>query len=86
MGFINDVILRLGLDPENTVGGEKITLFESSGLLVEGHRGIYSYKPEEIAVKTKKGKLIVGGQKLKIIEINPTEIFINGKIDGIRRE
>lgn len=85
MSFLNDIIIKLGLPPDNCVGGDCVRIFNGGGVLVEGHKGVLNYTSAQIVVKLKKEKLIVDGENLKIIEVNPSEIYISGKIAGVVR-
>jgi len=85
MSFINNALLRLGINPSNLVGGNKISLFDNKGAFIEGHNGVFSIEPHHIIVKLKKQNLAVEGKDLKIIEINKDELYIVGTIDKIER-
>lgn len=80
MGFINDVMNKLGIPPESRAGGYTVNLYDGVGLFVEGHKGILAYTSECIEIRIKREKLIVTGEGLRIIEINQTELYIKGKI------
>jgi sporulation protein YqfC len=85
MSFVNNALLKLGIDPQNLVGGNKISMFDGKAVFIEGHNGIFSYEPEQIIVKLKKENLAVEGKGLKIIEINKDELYIVGTIVKIER-
>ena len=85
MSFLSNTLLKLGVNPENLIGGNKITLYDGKGIFIEGHNGIFSYEPNQIIVKLKKENLSVEGKGLKIIEINKDELYIVGKIIKIER-
>lgn len=85
MSFYNEMLMKLSMPVGDTVGGVKLTLVDFKGMLVEGHKGIFSYAVNEIVISLKKGRLSVCGNGLKIREINSDEVFICGEITGIQR-
>jgi sporulation protein YqfC len=80
MGYWNEIVARFGLSEENFAGGSKISIFDDVGALVEGHRGILSYAPDEIRIRIGKRNLVLKGQKMRIVNINRYEIYIVGRI------
>jgi sporulation protein YqfC len=85
MSFFNEMILKIGLKPEDAIGGWKFTLLDGQGALLEGHKGIVSYGENEVIARLKKGSLQIMGEKLKVAELNDSELFIKGKIIKIER-
>lgn len=85
MSFFNEIILKIGLKPEDSIGGWKLTLLDGKGALIEGHKGVQSYNSEEVVAKIKGDLLQVTGENLKVAEINDLELFIKGKIYKIER-
>lgn len=83
MGFFNEKIVKLGLDPNDCVGGYRVTVFDRCGALIEGHKGILSIDKNEITVRLKKTSLTVKGKNLKIVEINPSEIYVSGSVSAL---
>ena len=77
--FFNSMLVRMGLPLDSAVG-LKITICDLSGMLIEGHKGIVSYAPSSIAIRTKNCKLIIIGKNLSIMEITPDEVYVRGKI------
>ena len=80
MSFYNSILKKLNINPENNIGGNKISLFDGKGALIEGHNGIFSYAPTEIIIKLKKQNLTLNGNNLKVAEINKDELYITGQI------
>ncbi len=85
MSFFNEIILKIGLKPEDSIGGWKLTLLDGKGALLEGHKGVQSYNNEEIIAKIKGDLLQITGADLKVAEINDLELFIKGKIYKVER-
>lgn len=86
MPSYNDIIIKCGLPLSDCIGGEKISIVDFSAVLIEGHKGIFSYSTEEIIIQLKKSRLIIGGASLRIIEINCDEIYIGGELLRIERQ
>ncbi|HHT84064.1 MAG: YabP/YqfC family sporulation protein [Christensenellales bacterium] len=86
MSVYNKLIVKLGLPLSDSVGGVKLCMVDFMCVLIEGHRGILKYTPQEITVRLKKGNIVAAGQGLTIEEINADEILIKGNIDSIKRD
>ncbi len=86
MGYWNEIVARFGLPEENFAGGSKISIFDDVGALIEGHRGILSYAPNEIRVRVGKRNLVLKGEKMRIAAVNRYEIYIVGRIASASRE
>lgn len=53
----------------------------SGGLLyVEGHYGVTVLTSEMVAFKVKKGRIVVEGENLKLLELSENTMIIQGKI------
>ena len=61
----------------------KVTFTGGKEVVVEGHKGIASYSPEEVVVRIKGGKLSIKGENIVIKEVNTEELFLDGKFNGI---
>ena len=83
MSFFNDIILKLGLNIDDSIGGHKITIVDSKGVLVEGHKGLLDYGKNKISIKLKKGNIIINGENLSVIELNEEELFVKGNIFNV---
>lgn len=86
MSFYNEIVFKLGLSPEECVGGDRVSIFEGKGVLIEGHKGIFSFSPEKITVRMKKRYVSIHGAGLKVIEINSDELYIGGEIMTVERD
>lgn len=65
------------------------TLVEILGqtrVLVEHHKGILCYGTEEITIGTTYGMLSVQGSELRLCCMSREQLFISGRIEGIRLE
>lgn len=73
----------LGLTPEETAE-EKLVIYASGAMLIEGHKGVVSYAPEKVVIRRKQGKAwVVVGENLQIAAINPGELYLIGKVSGV---
>ncbi len=70
--------------PGDAVAGlPRLELIGNGELRMEQHRGILAYGPEEIHISGGKMVVRVRGSGLELRAMNPTELLITGKIDGI---
>lgn len=81
MSFFSGVEKLIGI--ENYVIEERFTILGKKGIVIEGHRGIYSFSDEKIEVKLKKCLLELIGKNFKVTEINCDELIIEGKIISV---
>ena len=84
-GFYNDILLKLGLSPEESVGS-KVTIIGFCGVFIEGHSGIMEYSEELIKVGIKRKILLIKGKNMVVSVINKDEIYIKGKIFAVEEE
>lgn len=85
MSFFNEVILKLGLSPDNCIGGDIVSIYDGAGALIEGHKGLSFIGKEQVTVRLKKGSIDIKGVNLKIEAVNADEVFITGKIISAER-
>lgn len=84
-GFYNEMIMRMGLPIEQTVG-VKITVCDMCGVLVEGHDGLLTYESDNIVLRVKRKRLVIKGKNLLLLEITKDEAYIKGKIFAVEVE
>lgn len=80
--FYNDMLLRLGMPIEDTVG-VRITICDLKGVFIEGHKGLLLYTPYKIALRIKNKKLEIEGANLIINEVSFDELYIRGNLKRI---
>lgn len=64
----------------------KIPLVELAGcerVLIENHKGVLAYSPEEIIVKVSYGCLQISGQNMMLAEMHREQLVITGQIYGV---
>ncbi|TFE31673.1 sporulation protein YqfC [Cohnella luojiensis] len=62
----------------------RITMIGGLQVTVENHRGILHFSPELLRLAMDNGELEVTGQDLIIRNIGAEEVFVEGKIMGVR--
>jgi sporulation protein YqfC len=62
----------------------RITMIGGLQVTVENHRGILHFSPELLRLAMNNGELEVTGQDLIIRNIGAEEVFVEGKIMGVR--
>ncbi len=83
--YCKDMLMKMGL-PSDCALGLKITVCDLNGVLVEGHRGVIVYSPDNLILRIKEGRLIILGKSLAIMEITADELYIRGKIFSVAVE
>ena len=86
MSIYNNLVFKTNMPLKDSIGGVKVTLVDFSGILIEGHKGVFRYSPDLIVVQLKSQRLIINGGNLSIDYINLEEIYIKGDIKDISRE
>lgn len=69
----------------NKMDGDFKIIYISSGVYLEGQRGVISFCDSEISFKLKKGKITFYGSKLFIKDLEPDFVVVSGQIDRIER-
>lgn len=72
----------LSLPPEG-LGVFRVSLWEDVRVLIENHSGVADLKPECVKVWHGKRLMAVSGEKLRIEELDGTNLRIKGKILSI---
>ncbi len=83
--FYNEIVEKLGLSPEETVG-KKITVIDGRGVHIEGHRGVRKYSADEIVILIGKDTVRIFGANMRIVAVSREEVYIRGKIRGYEVE
>ena len=77
---------RLELPGQAAVVEPQVLLSGDRQLTVEGHRGIRSYGPERIEVRTARACVCVDGRELRVAMLNPDCMVIRGRLRGVTLE
>lgn len=79
--FINEIKKELNLGEDFN---SKITILDGKNLIVEGYKKLLEYEETEIIYLTKKNKITICGNNLKISRINRNELLIVGTIKMVK--
>lgn len=63
-----------------------VELLGRTRVLVEHHKGILGYGTEEILVGASFGMLSITGKDLRLCCMSREQLFVAGRIDGVRLE
>ena len=86
MSIYNNLVFNTNMPLKDCIGGARVTLVDFTGVLIEGHKGVFRYSPQAIIVQLKDARLTINGDKMFIEHINIDEIYIKGDIRDISRE
>lgn len=86
MSIYNNLVFNSNMPLKDTIGGARITLVDFSGVLIEGHKGLFRYTPHKIVIQLKDSRLEIVGEKMLVEHINSDEIYIKGEIKDIARQ
>lgn len=77
----------LDLLPREAMGKlPRIVLTGNSELLIEQHKGLYSYDTALIRVRSARGLITVSGLHMTILYFGPDDLLISGTISGVTLE
>ncbi len=62
----------------------KITVVGNLEVWIENHAGLVEYTPEKVRVNTSLGVLTVSGSDFVLVQLLPTEIKLEGKLQQIK--
>ena len=85
-GLGEEIADRLDLPEEALLGAAKLTLTANRRALIENHRGILEYGPEQIQIAVKRGKIVLRGRDLHLEAMNKGELLICGKLQSVEWE
>ncbi|NLA58609.1 MAG: sporulation protein YqfC [Firmicutes bacterium] len=81
--LLQNLTTALELPADVVLNLPRITITGNAQLLMENHKGIISYEPERIRIRTENGEAVITGSNLKIDSLFAGEIRVTGHIDGI---
>lgn len=61
----------------------RITMIGHIHIYIENHRGLLTFKDNEVRLLLKNGQLLIKGSSFVIKTILPEEILLEGKIDKV---
>ncbi|MBR6524834.1 MAG: YabP/YqfC family sporulation protein [Clostridia bacterium] len=72
--------------PEAISKTPRIVLTGDQELLIEQHKGLYSYDTDRIRIRTTRGLFTVTGEKLTIVYFGTQDLLISGKVSCMQLE
>jgi len=78
------VAAMLELPEETMLDVARISLVGDMDLLVENHRGLVFYSPEQVVLAVPQGRIAVSGAELSIGYLSPDQVTILGRIRSVR--
>lgn len=76
---------RAGANARRTMEAKPLVeIYAGQRVLIEHHRGICRFDPEEICVNARGGSILVQGQQLRLARIAPEQLVICGSIACVR--
>ncbi len=73
--------------PEDVMLDEaRISMVGDMQLVVENHRGLIAYTPDQLVLAVPRGRLTVEGRDLQMGTISPDQVIVLGKLTAIRTE
>ena len=76
---------RLDIQAE-AVAGSRITISGGSRVLVEGHRGLLEYADDRIAAAGVNGKILIKGERLRLLAMSGKELVVTGRLWAVELE
>lgn len=76
--YAGKVSEKLGILPEIASGVPKVTMLGANELLIENHKGIIEYSPNNIRISTELGVLCIEGLDLFLNIMNADMVSISG--------
>ncbi len=77
--FYDTIVKKLDIPIEKELG-YKLSVYDSFGVHIEGHKGLLSYTPTKIIIRLKKKQAVVEGDSLNVYYASKEELYIRGKI------
>ena len=70
--------------PAEAFGETRLELVGRRQLVIENHRGLLAFSPQDVVVDTPGGRLVVTGRGFVIEAIRPDRLRIAGLIEEVR--
>lgn len=75
---------ELDLPGEPLPGQPVAELAGTQRVLIERHKGVTQYSPEQICIRMAYGFLMVQGCGLELVRMTREQLVISGRVDGLR--
>lgn len=70
--------------PEEAFGITRLVVVGRDRVEVENHRGLIAFSPREVVLRTRTGRVLVGGENLSLDMLWPDRLRVAGRIETIR--
>lgn len=74
------------LDAQPLPGVPIVELSADRRVLIEEHRGVEAYSPQEIGIRVSFGRILVRGTGLELTRMTREQLVIHGKIESVSLE
>lgn len=61
----------------------RISVVGDLQIVIENHRGLLRYDPDQVVIGVNNGRLVVRGDELSIGMVNADEMTINGRLHAV---
>jgi len=69
--------------PEVGRGAARIILTGREEVVIEGHKGLFSYETKCIRIRSRSGLVTVSGQELVIDHLGVQDLLIHGRVEDV---
>ena len=83
IGFADCFAIKTQLNTTVFPGQTLVEIVDGKRLLIEYHRGLLSYRKEEIVIKARLGLITVLGQGMRIESMRSQQIILTGDIHSV---
>lgn len=77
------IVRQMELSPEPVPGLPLVEISGQRRVLIENHRGVSGYGPEQIRIRVKFGEISVRGCGLELARMSREQLVITGRIDFV---
>ena len=81
--LLRRVTLALDLPQDIVFDLPRITVVGGLQMTIENHRGLAEFSPTRVVVHTTGGRVVVGGEELRIGVVHDEEITVTGRLHSI---
>lgn len=67
-------------------GGVKVSVYDTVGVIVEGHKGVLFFDENSVIFRRKRGTISLNGERMKIDEITDGDAYVSGDIHSVTYE
>lgn len=83
-GLRERLVSLLELPGDVVLDVARITWIGDVELVVENHRGLTEYRPDQVVLRTATGQLVIDGEEMQIGLLSSDQVILLGRIRGLR--